>query len=515
MYAYLVALTPDDGSLRDPEQVALTPGDGPLRDPEQGSLSRRASRGVLLLLIRYFLVQLVGLAANIALSRLLSPQSFGIYAITLVLLVLFSWISDFGLGAALLQRRAALTQSGLATVFTVQQLVLGVLVVATVVAAGPIAATYRLGPDGVWFIRAMAFGGFLSSLKTVPTIVMERRLLYGRLTTIEVVEVLVFQLTAVGLAFLGFGTWSFIVAVLVSKFIGFAISLWLAGWTPGIALDRRALVELLSFALPFQVIGLTNLGRDYMIPIMGGLLISTVEVGYLNWALALTAVPAQMAQVVGRVAFPSFSRMQTDVVQLGRAVDASVRALFVVAVPTELMLIALGPWLIEYVFSPKWEPALVPLYLLGLTWAGVSLTTPLVSVLNATGRVRASMVVGVAWTLGTIVIAAFLVARLGYIGFAVAMLVTRIAVSAILIVLLRPMVPLRLWEQTRLPFAVGAAVAVAGALTVHYARGSLLHLGALAAAMGFCYLGLLWVLEGSRLRDEFGNLVNQLGPVKR
>jgi PST family polysaccharide transporter len=490
--------------------VAQTGAEAPLADPDPRILKGRASRGVLLLLIRYGVVQLVGLAANIALSRLLSPASFGIYAITLAILVLLSWISDFGLGAALLQRRESMTERALGTVFLVQQSVLVVLLVAAFAAAGPLAAAYGLGRDGEWFIRAMAVGGLLSSLKTVPNVVLERKLLYGRLSAVEVVEVLLFQVTAVVLAAAGMGTWSFMVAILVSKAAGLVVTLRLAGWRPRLALDRPALAGLLSFAVPFQAIWLSNLARDYLIPLMGGLLVGPTEVGYLNWALALTSVPAQMAQVIGRVAFPSFARMQSDVGQLGRAIEQSTRALFLVAVPAELVLIALGPWLIQYVFSPKWTPALVPLVLLGLNWAGASITSPLFSALNAIGRVRSAMLVGVCWTAATVVLAWALVFPFGYVGIAMAMLTTRVFASTALIVLVHRAVPLRLWRLLHLPLAAGTAVALAGALAVRVLHGGLVQLVLLAAAMGLAYVAVMWLAEGARLRGEVTVLFAQL-----
>jgi O-antigen/teichoic acid export membrane protein len=490
--------------------VAQTGAEAPLADPDPHVLHGRASRGVLLLLLRYGVVQVVGLGANIALSRLLSPASFGIYAITLAILVLLSWISDFGLGAALLQRRESMTERALGTVFLVQQCVLVALVVVIIAAAAPLAEAYGLGRDGVLFVRVVAVAGLLSSLKTVPNVVMERKLLYGRLSAVEVVEVLLFQVTAVVLAAAGRGTWSFMVAMLVSKSVGLAVTLRLARWRPRFALDRPALAALLSFAVPFQAIWLSNLARDYLIPLMGGLLVGATEVGYLNWALALTAVPAQMAQVVGRVAFPSMARMQEDRRQLGAALEQATRALFLVAVPAELALIALGPWLVRYVFSPKWTPALVPVVFLGLGWAGASITSPLFSALNAIGRVRSAMVLGVVWTAATIVLARALVVPFGYVGIAAAILATRVVATAVLVVLVHREIPFRLWQLLSLPVVAGTAVALGGALAIRILPGSLVQLVLLAAAMGLAYVGLMWVLEGGRLRGELTVLAAQL-----
>lgn len=484
-----------------------------LKDVDPNLIGIRASRGVLYLLLRYGGVQLVGLAANIALSRLLAPSAFGIYAITLGVLVFFAWLSDFGLGAALLQKRSAMTDVDLRSVFTVQQLVLVALALLVVVAAPQLAASYHLGPAGEWFLRVIAVAAVLASLKTVPNIVMERKLLYGRLTLVEVLEVLLFQVTAVVLAFLGQGPWSFIWAVLVSRTAGVIVTFILAGWSPRLGISRSALHGLWWFALPFQLTWITYLFRDYLIPILGGLLLTTVEVGYLNWAFALAGVPGQMAQVVGRVAFPTYSRLQSDPARMARAVESSLRALFVIAIPLQLVPIALGRWLIEIVFTDKWLPALVPLYLLCLYWAGANVTTPLVSALNALGRVRMTLLLNIAWTLVQVGLSLALLRWMGYPGIALGFAISRaLAVAAVLMLVAR-VVPINLGTAITVPLLVAAAVAAAGYGTTLVLAPSLLSLILVGCGMAAAYGALLWVLDRHRLRAEFGRLLLQLRPA--
>jgi len=483
-----------------------------LEDPVPGQLGRLASRGVLFLMLRFGALQLVGLAANIILSRRLSPSAFGVYAVALALLVLMTWLSDFGLGAALLQKRESVSAADLRTVFSVQQLLLALIVLGVLAASPWFAGLYHLGPDGPSFVRAMAIAGLLASLRTVPNVVMERRLLYGRLTAVEVLDVLVFQVTAVSLALLGMGTWSFILAVLASKVAGTALAYALARWRPGIGVDRHALRGLFWFALPFQLTWLTYLFRDYLIPILGGLLVATVEVGYLNWALALSGVPGQMAQVVGRVAFPTLSRMQSDSTQMARAVETSVRVLFLVAVPFELALMVLAPWLIHLVFSDKWLPALVPLYLLALNWAAGNITSPLISTLNAAGKIRSTLALNLAWTAGAIALAWGLVHLFGYVGFAMAYLVARLVASGAALIMVQRVAPVHLWPPVRYPLLATASACAVGLIATRNLRPGILELGIVGIAMMAVYVGVLLLAEGARLRSDFSQLLVQIRP---
>ena len=482
-----------------------------LKDVDPSLIGRRASQGVLLLLIRYGGVQVAGLIANIALSRLLAPSAFGIYAITLALLVVFAWLSDFGLGAALLQKREAMTTPDLRSVFTVQQIVLVVLVVAVFMAAPQLALRYHM-EGGEAYFRAMAIGALLASLKTVPNIVLERKLFYGPLTAVEIVEVLLFQATAVLLAFLGQGPWSFIWAVLVSKAIGVVMTFVFAGWRPSLGLNRQSLGGLWWFALPFQMTWITYLFRDSLIPIVGGLLLNTVQVGYLNWAFALAGVPGQMAQIVGRVSFPSFSRLQDDPSRMARAIESSLRALFLVAIPAHFAVIATGRWLIDIVFTDKWLPALIPLYLLSLYWAGTSITSPLVSALNALGRVRSTLVLNILWTVAQVGLSLVFLAWYGYAGVALAFAVVRIFAIVAVVVMLVRIVPVRLGPATTAPLIASIVMAVAGFAGTQLLPERLVTLLLVGAGMVALYAAVLWMLERNRLREDIAHLRVLLQP---
>jgi len=483
--------------------------DSVLEDIDRSLIRVRATRGVAFLFLRYAGIRLLGLAANIVLSRLLSPEAFGIYAITLFLLVLLSFVGDFGLSASLLQQRKAITLADVRTVFTAQQALVGSLLVILFILAPVLARSYHLGDAGVWFIRLMLIGGLFTSLKTAPTIILERQLRYGQLSIIEIVDFGLFQLTAVVLAVMGYGAWSFVFAVLLSKAVSTLLSYGLARWVPAVGFDRDRFLGLWRFGLPFQLSWLTFFLRDYMIPILGGLLVTTTQVGYLNWALALAGVPGQLAQIVGRVTLPAFARYQDKPVALARAVEQSIRGLFIMAIPLHLTIVALAPWLIHLVFSDKWLPALPALYLLSIHWSGANLTSPLVSALNAMGHARLALALSAAWTACTILLAVVFLQRFGFLGIALAYSVTMVGASMAAIVTAHRFLQLRLWRQVRAPLAA-AILACGGCFIARLLLApSLPALVLLILATGIAYVGILWLAEGRRLQSELHILLSR------
>jgi PST family polysaccharide transporter len=279
-----------------------------------------------------------------------------------------------------------------------------------------------------------------------------------------------------------------------------------AGWRPSIGLDRKSLGGLWWFALPFQMTWITYIFRDSLIPIVGGLLLNTMQVGYLNWAFALAGVPGQMAQIVGRVSFPSFSRLQDDPARMARAIESSLRALFLIAIPAHLAMIATGRWLIDIVFTDKWLPALIPLYFLSVYWAGTSITSPFVSALNALGRVRSTLVLNILWTIAQVGLSLLFLAWYGFAGVALAFAVVRIFAIVAVIVMLVRIVPVRLGPATVSPLIASVVMAVAGYAATQLLPERLVTLVLVGAGMVALYAAVLWVLEQNRLREDIAHL---------
>jgi O-antigen/teichoic acid export membrane protein len=473
-----------------------------IRDIDPAHVGTRATRGVAFMVLRYVGIRILSLGANIILSRILSPEAFGIYAITLFVLVMFSFISDFGLGPSLLQQRRAVSDGDLKTLFTAQQGMSVVLLLGVLAVAPGLSSIYHFGPDGVWYLVVMAVAGILASLRTAPTVVLERQLLYGKLALVEVAEVALFQVTAVALAVLHFGLWSFLAAVLLAKAVSTVFAFVLSGWLPGLGFDRTRFTELVRFALPFQLSWLTYLLRDYLVPTLAGLFVGVAAVGYLNWALALAAVPGQFAQIVARVSLPAFSRLQAAPDALAAAIVKVVRGLFLVAFPLQLTMVALAPWLIHLVFSDKWMPALVVFYLLSVHWGGANLTSPLMTALNAMGHPRTALALSAVWAAATITLSLLLIAPLGYLGVALAYAVTMVGAATAVTLTLRRHLTIHLWPAVRVP--VVAAVLACGACfgVRQWLTPTLVNLGLLAVGTFLLYGALLWLAEGGRLRSE-------------
>src|SRR3989344_504391 len=161
----------------------------------------------------------LGLAANLILTILLRPAVFGIYITVLAIIAILNYFSDIGLAASLIQKKE-IDKNDIKTTFTIQQFLIITLVIAGFFATRPIINFYDLPQSAIYLYWALLTGFFISSLKTIPSVFLERKIMFNKIVLVQVLENTVFYFTVAICAFLGFGLTSFTVAVLLRAIVG-------------------------------------------------------------------------------------------------------------------------------------------------------------------------------------------------------------------------------------------------------------------------------------------------------
>ncbi len=325
---------------------------------EVGAIGRRGREAVIQLALRTGLLRLVSLIGTVLLARILAPADFGVFAVIVVLTTSLTPFGELGVGAALIQSREPPTERDLATAFTAQQIMwLFLLALAWLAAplirlAGP-----GLPADAEWMIRVAALAMYCNQLRSVPVAMMSRVLRFGPLATIEVAQHITYSVVAVGLALAGAGAWSFVIALLAQFSLGALLTYIAWGQRPHIGLDLASLRGLLSFSLIFQATSILSILHQALVPAFGGLAGGVAAIGYLNFGVRLGRLLGGIDEIITRVAFPVFSRLQGDA---GRRALALVHVVETTALAFGALLcwaIAVAPTLIEVVFSETWLPA--------------------------------------------------------------------------------------------------------------------------------------------------------------
>lgn len=449
-----------------------------------------------MLALRTIVQQLGVLAGGVVLARSLDPADFGVYGICLFVLAAFGMFGNGGLGAALIQRREEPTHRELSSVFWAGGLAAVCVTVVLWAFASRMRAIWpQLPTEAPTLLRLISADILISQLRVVPTVLMERRLRYGRLAAIETASQLSFYGVAVPLAYYWhLKATALVVGAVVEATVELLGVYALQRFRPSLVLDARALGPILRFGAPYQLTRILELANAAVTPLYAGMRLGTTPVGLLRWSRDTADFSNKLVSILGRVTFSLYSRLQDQPAKLAEAIG---HTLYIAASGTFLfaaIMFGMGRGLVSLVFTAKWLAAMPTLHVyLGAGCLGF-LVPVVASALDATGRPRTFARLAVGWTVLNWV-AVPIGTQWGMRGFAMAH-VAHIIVGGVaaLVVLARTFPDVNVAGRLWAPAVAATTVFLLASLLAPYTQGPPSAVGGVAACL-LCFVVVLFAID--------------------
>jgi O-antigen/teichoic acid export membrane protein len=333
--------------------------------------------------------QLASWAGFLVVARLLSPADFGLLSLTTVYLGLVALLSEFGIGAAIVNLQGLTANqikqmNGLAVLCAC-----GALVVSFVVSR-PIANFFRV-PELFLVLLVMSTGLLLSGLRGVPQALMQREMRFRALAAVESSQTVVQVAATIVLAALGARYWALVIGGLIGPALGTVCLLVLQ--RPGFAWPRvRSLRRMLSFGWAVLVANVCWYAYSNADFIIAGKLLGRSALGAYSLAWTLANTPGEkIATLIMRVTPSFFAACQNDHAALRRYTCRLTQGISIIIFPATLGLATVARDFVHLVLGNKWEQTVTPLILLCLYAALGSTVSILPQVLNAVGRQKKAM----------------------------------------------------------------------------------------------------------------------------
>lgn len=403
------------------------------------TVTKRSIHGVFALVSRTFFVQIISLVVITILYAVLDQSEIGVFFLVSASIAFLSYFSDIGLAAALIQKKEALTEEDLKTTFTIQQALVITVCAVALVLSGFVGSLYKLEPSGVMLFQALVISFFLSSLKTIPSILLERNLRFDRLVIPQIIETIVFNVVVLIFAIKGYGVMSYTYAVLARGVVGLIVMYVIAPWRIGISLSKEVAKKLLSFGLPFQSNSILALLKDDLLILYIGTVLPLTQIGYIGFAQRWAYTPLRLIMDnMIRITFPSFSRLSHDMHHLGIAIEKSLFVTVALIFPALTGLVLLAPYFVEYIPKyQKWEPAMLSLAFFAVNAGLSSISTPLTNALNAIGKVKITLYLMIFWTIATWALTPLAIVLFGFNGMAIASAIIATSVVGVVFIVKR------------------------------------------------------------------------------
>lgn len=329
--------------------------------------------------------RLLWLAALAVLARLLSPREFGILAFALVYIVYVETVADLGTGAALIywpERRDEAAQ-----VTFVTNALAGFFWCAVTFFAAPWIADFFHSPSGVPILRALAFSFPLKFLGTTHDALCQKEMRFRTRLAPELAMAGGKALTAVGLAFAGFGVWSLVWGQLAGL-AAWTATLWLlVPWRPSGRWPAGLARPMLAYGRGIIAVSLLAAIAYRADLVIVGRMLGASALGLYQMAYKIPEMTVIVAVwVIGKVLFPAFSRAHAAGEEVGALYVAALRWVGLLAVPASLGLALLAEPLVIVLFGERWREAAPILQALALYTGLRALGAHAGDVLKAMGR---------------------------------------------------------------------------------------------------------------------------------
>jgi PST family polysaccharide transporter len=329
------------------------------------------------------------LVALLVLARLLSPHEFGLYSAALIVIKFSAIFQGLGIAPAIVQR-PVLEARHLRVGYTLS-LLLGLAVSALVWAMAPaIAGLLRL-PDLTPIVRAICLVFLLQGASTVALASAQRALRFRWLALVDAAAFAVgYVVAAPVLAWLGFGIWALVAALLVQQ--SFRTIVLLAGQPHPMRplLERGAIVELLYFGSGFTIARVCNYLATQLDRLVVGRYLGADALGVYGLSSQLMTTPAVIVgQVLDRVLFPTMALVQEEPVRLARAYRSAVAGCALLVLPASVVVAIVAPELVQAILGRGWEGVVAPLQILAFSMLFRTSYKLSDSVSRATGTVYA------------------------------------------------------------------------------------------------------------------------------
>ncbi|MEQ1692354.1 MAG: oligosaccharide flippase family protein, partial [Gemmatimonas sp.] len=389
---------------------------------QPAELRRRTIVSGLAVLIARTSQAIVSLGAAIVLARLLMPDDFGVFAMVVPLGIIATGLSGRCFQTALLQC-TTLTEDDLNTFFRFA-VRMNLFIAASMLVAG-VALSRFFGEPRVIGVAAMwAALVFLLSLTTFQEALLKRRLLFPRITLVQLLALVLGVAAAVTAARQGAGYWSLPIQLLVTEVtraVGiFVLSdwrpRWVAHYAPNDVIELRRAWRALG---GLNLAGWLNEQPDLLaVGRVGG---ATV-LGYYDMARRWSWYPFEEPFLsLSDLAVSSLSKVQSDAARFTRVATRAVLATLTVSMPAIAFAAADTASLVKVLLGDQWLPAIPYMRLLCV----VALFGSLARVTQWIHLSRGNAARLVRWSLfaqtPTVAVAALIGYRWGALGVATAM----------------------------------------------------------------------------------------------
>ncbi|MBI9057169.1 MOP flippase family protein [Labilibaculum sp. DW002] len=349
------------------------------------NLKSQTIKGVFWSFIEKFGSQLILLISQIVLARLLEPKDFGLLGMLAIFIAVSQAFIDSGFDNALIQKKEV-NQTDYSTVFYFN-ITIGIVLYLILFFAAPLIADFFHQPLLVDLTRVVCIVLAVNSFGLIQFVKFKIEMNFKAIAQVVVIANLLSAFVGIAMALMGFGVWA-LAGQIIGIYFFRTVLFWIkSSWRPSFIFSFQSFKQLFSFGSKLLLSGIINQVFQNIYLMVIGRIFSASLLGFYTQAKKLQEVPVTtLAQVVGNVTFPAFSKIQDDNVKLREGFRKLIKLMVFINFPLMLGLAVVAEPLLVLILGEKWLPSVPYFQLLCIAGMIYTLHASNLNILKVKGR---------------------------------------------------------------------------------------------------------------------------------
>ena len=319
------------------------------------------------------------------LARLLSPDDFGLLAMATVFVNFAMIFSEMGISSALIQKQDTHDRHYYSAFWF--NIVVGLCLTLFFIAVSPLIARFYKKPELVPILAVISLNFFFSSFVIIQQTILTKEMDFRKLAIRDIIAVIISGIVGVVLAYNGFGVWSLVFQSVIFTLAN-AVLLWtVSSWRPKFSFAMADIKDIFHFSANLTGFNIVNYFARNIDQLLIGKFLGAQALGYYSLAYKIMLYPLQnVSQVIVKVMFPAFARMQGELEKVRIAYMRMIKAISLIVFPLMCSLFAIAPDFVHFVFGIRWTPIIILIQILSLCGLVQSISTTGGSIMLSQGR---------------------------------------------------------------------------------------------------------------------------------
>lgn len=364
----------------------------------------------------------IQLLVTAVLSRILTPEEYGIVAVVNVFLIFFQMLADFGIGPAIIQNKT-LSKQEINSIFGFSLYLALFLGIVFVFLGYPISAFYN---NEVYkpISMVLAICVFFYGILVVPQSILLREKKFSTVNMVTVMANIASGVVSIVLAVNGFSYYSLIISNTVKAALLFSIFYFKTNLTIRLKIDKKPLEKIFSFSKNQFLFNFINYFSRNLDSMLIGRYFSASFLAFYDKAYQVSLYPNQiLTNVISPVIQPIMSDYETNLEKIKSVYLKITTILATIGLPLSVFLFFNSNDIVLFLFGDQWGGSVATFQILAVSvWIQMILSST-GSIFQSANRTDLLLLSGILSAIITVsaILAGIAAGRIEYVALMVIM----------------------------------------------------------------------------------------------